>query len=73
MLPTILLQASSPAERELPSSMALDQPQQLPGYCHPFTAGRPSLATRWLVQSQLTRLLQQCLADLREWTGARAV
>lgn len=72
MLP-IELQAGSPADRELPNSMALDQPQQLPGYCHPFTAGRPSLATRWLVQSQLTRLLQQCLADLREWTGAHEV
>ena len=65
-----MLQAGSSADQDLPSSMVLDQPQQLPGYCHPFSAGRPSLATRWLVQSQLTRLLQQCVAELREWTGA---
>lgn len=49
--------------------MALGQPARLPGYCHPFVA-RPSASTRLLVQAQLTRLLQQSLAELREWTGA---
>ena len=46
-------------------------PQALPGYCHPFTAGPPSPAARALVQAQLARLLQQALAELREWTGER--
>lgn len=46
----------------------MGQPVQLPGYCHPFR-GRSSAATRALVQAQLTRLLQQSLAELREWTG----
>lgn len=48
--------------------MPSGQPAQLPGYCHPFS-GRPSASTRLLVQAQLTRLLQQSLAELREWTG----
>lgn len=41
----------------------------LPGYCHPFNAGPPAPGTRRLVQAQLARLLQQALAELREWTG----
>ncbi|KAL4440146.1 hypothetical protein ABPG75_003147 [Micractinium tetrahymenae] len=51
---------------------ALGQPAQLPGYCHPFSR-RPSAATRVLVQAQLTCLLQQSLAELREWTATLQV
>lgn len=68
------LQGSSAASAS-PSAMAVDAQlaqQALPGYCHPFGRGRPSLAARRLVQAQLTRLLQQALAELREWTGAAA-
>ena len=53
---------------EAQRSMAIDSREQLPGYCHPFSAARPSLATCGLVQAQLSRLLQQSLAELREWT-----
>lgn len=50
---------------ELPMSVT----PELPGYCHPFTDGRPSYRARSVVQAHLTRLLQSALAGLREWTG----
>ncbi|KAI3431621.1 hypothetical protein D9Q98_004670 [Chlorella vulgaris] len=50
---------------ELPMSVT----PELPGYCHPFTDGRPSYRARSVVQAHLTRLLQSALAGLREWTA----
>lgn len=54
----------------VPDDPAAWHPSQVPGYCHPFSSSRPSAATRSVVQSQLSRLLQHSLKELKEWTGA---
>ena len=51
------------------AAIASGAQQPLPGYCHPFSAGPPSPGACRLVQAHLPRLLQQALAELREWTG----
>ena len=61
------------AEPQVDVQLGRGWPGLLPGYCHPFTAGRPSRAARRLVQAHLSMLLQQALGGLREWTGGHAV